>query len=110
MRYERISKALVNCGYPTSVIRGVKLHRNTPKESTSKPKDQKMSQTAAARTMLTGPYVNGLSEKVQRVFRHGVQCALKPNYTLRSVLVRPKDSQTRHDTSHLVYNAADLIM
>ena len=103
VEYEHISKALVNCGYPKRVIRGVIRRRNTPKETSTtskRPKDVNYGN----RTMVTVPYVQGLSEKVQRIFkRHGVQCALKPNHTLRSMLVRPKDTRPRLDTSHLVY-------
>ena len=54
--------------------------------------------------MAVVPYVKGFSEKVQRIYkRHGIQCALKPSNTLRSMLVRPKDPRPKLDTSDVVY-------
>ena len=50
------------------------------------------------------PYIQGLSEELQRVFRnHGVATYHKPSNTLRSHLVRPKDKQEKKDKCGVVY-------
>ena len=50
------------------------------------------------------PYIRGLSEELQRVFRnHGVNIYHKPSNTLRSHLVRPKDKQEKKDKCGIVY-------
>ena len=50
------------------------------------------------------PYVNGLSESLQRIFlRHKVSVSMKPYQTLRNLLVHPKDKQDKMDTCNVVY-------
>ena len=53
---------------------------------------------------VTIPYVKGLSETLQRVFRrHGVATTLRPHKTLKQMLVHPKDKREPRDTSGVVY-------
>ena len=103
--YDHVSQALSKCGYPKKVISDVIQRRKTAATNitdvrqNSKPKDQVRKPFCA-----TVPYVQGLSEKVQRIFKqHGVSCALKPTNKLRSLLVHPKDPRPKMNTSHCVY-------
>jgi len=50
------------------------------------------------------PYVSGLSEKLQRIFRqHDVPVYFKPGNTLRQKLVHPKDKMPTQKQSNVVY-------
>ncbi len=50
------------------------------------------------------PYVEGLSEKVSRVFKkHGFATSLKPHRTIRNALVHPKDKRDPLQTAEVVY-------
>ena len=104
--YDHVSKALQVCGYPKRLIEGV-IRRRQMRQSTStssSKKSAKSTQPHFRRHMVVIPYVKGLSEKVQRIYRrHGIQCALKPHNTLRSLLVRPKDPRPVLETSDCVY-------
>ena len=101
--YNHVSTALQRCGYSSKVIQNVIQGRT---KSTSKPKKSSgnISSSKERKTMVVVPYVKGLSEKVQRIFkRHGIHCAMKPANTLRSMLVRPKDPRQLLDNSDVVY-------
>ena len=53
---------------------------------------------------VTLPYVRGVSEVLQRVFRRqGVSTTLKPHRTLRQQLVHPKDKRPPQETAGVVY-------
>ena len=51
------------------------------------------------------PYVKGLSEELQRIFKkHGVNVFFKPANTLRQLLVKPKDKTETSEKCGVVYN------
>ena len=101
---EHVRKALQVCGYPKRVIDEVIRRRKIAKTKPTTAKKNVQPTTSQYRHMAVIPYVKGLSEKVLRIFkRHGIQCALKPNNTLRSMLVRPKDPRPLLETSDCVY-------
>ena len=101
---DHVSDALHRCGYPKKIISDVIRSRKLP-SSKNNNINKKKSDHQQRRYMAVVPYVRGLSEKVQRIFkRHGVHCALKPNNTLRSMLVRPKDPRPLLDNSDIVYH------
>ena len=50
------------------------------------------------------PYVQGVSEKVKRVFsNYGISTCFKPHQTLRQLLVAPKDKTKVQEQSGVVY-------
>ncbi|XP_072030474.1 uncharacterized protein [Amphiura filiformis] len=89
---QRIRKALAVCEYPKWAMDKVKQQMKD--KTTAKP--QKKTTEIPIKGMVVIPYVEGTSEKLQRVFRkHGFTTAMKPTNTLKSVLVHPKDKK-RH--------------
>ncbi len=61
------------------------------KEEVEKKKKKQEKDTEKRKTMVVIPYVQGLSESVDRVMRkHGDTTAMRPHCTLRSLLVHPK--------------------
>ena len=48
-----------------------------------------------SRGMVVIPYVEGVSEKIKRIyFKHGIHTAMKPINTLKSILVHPRTKKT----------------
>ena len=86
----KIKSALRLCGYPNWSFQKVKdqIDNKKPK-MTVKKKDLDLK----SRGSVVIPYVKGLSERTRRIFRkHGIATAMKPNTTLRKMLVHPKDT------------------
>ena len=87
----KIRNALSQCGYPKWAIEKVK---NQMKENKNKTKGGKVdTKKEKSNGMVVIPYMQGVSERLQRVFKKvpNIQTAMKPTNTLKSVLVHPKD-------------------
>ena len=57
--------------------------------------------------MVLLPYIQGVSEKLQRVFKkHNISATFKPHSTLRKALVHPKDKREPLETTGCVYEIA----
>ena len=96
----KIKEALSRCGYPHWTFKHVKqrMENKTKKKSTKKDSDNK------TKGLVVIPYVEGLAEKANRIFRkHGIATAMKPNTTLRKLLVHPKDKVDPINTTDCVY-------
>ena len=55
--------------------------------------------------MVVIPYVEGVSEKIQRVFKkYKINTVMRPTNTLKSILVHPKDKKDPSENSDVVYD------
>ena len=102
-----VKQALESCGYPSKVIADVEKKaaqsRSLPKPQAAA-KKQVSQQDRRERSMVTLPYVQGVSEKCRRIFsKFNIQASLRPAMTLRRMLVKPKDSRPLLRTSDCVY-------
>jgi hypothetical protein len=96
-----IINALKNCGYPDWSVKSVK-EKMTSSEIKRKDKNKTGEKSKG---LVVIPYVKGLSEAIDRVFRkHGVTTAMKPHCTLRQLLVHPKDKTEKNKISECVYS------
>ncbi|XP_072051908.1 uncharacterized protein [Amphiura filiformis] len=97
---DKIKQALSRCGYPSWSFKQVKekMANKQVKPKTKKDSDNK------TKGLVVVPYVEGLSQKANRIFRkHGIATAMKPNNTLRKILVHPKDKIDPRNTTDCVY-------
>ncbi|XP_070579089.1 uncharacterized protein [Ptychodera flava] len=98
---QHIRKALSTCGYPNWTINKVKKDKSSPKPKCTSKKDKNSEKS---RGLVVIPYVEGLSEKMARVFRKfGFSTAMKPHRTLRNILVHPKDKLLTNKKAEVVY-------
>ena len=78
-------------------------HREETKAKRNKNK-KKEKDSVTSRTMVSIPYVKGVSEALMRVLRrHDVSVAMKPHLTLKRLLVHPKDKRAPQETAGVVY-------
>lgn len=92
---EHIQNALQRCGYPRWSFEKVKRRMNSKKRD--KDKD--------SIGMVVMPYVKGITEQCQRVFKsYNITSAAKPVKTLRNILVHPKDKRDIRDCTGVVYS------
>ncbi|XP_072033380.1 uncharacterized protein [Amphiura filiformis] len=92
-----VKNALRNCGYKDWTF-----FRDQPKEKDRA--SQNPDSETANKGFVTLPYIEGLSEKLRRAFRTaGVSTSFKPQNTLRSALVAPKDKTEPIKQSGIVY-------
>jgi len=98
-----IRTALQKCGYPKWIFEKVKQdHRN--KELIAKKTNKNSASDQSDGGLVVIPYVGGLSEATERIFRkYGISAAVKPYNTLRNLLVHPKDKRTVGQTGECVY-------
>ena len=77
---------------------------NEQKESYRKDKSKKDKAQEKSRGVVTVPYVHSFTEKIQRIFtKHRVATVVKPQTTLRQVLVHPKDKVEKQKKAGVVY-------
>ena len=63
-----------------------------------------MPKEKQSKGMVVIPYMNRLSERIQRVYKkHNVEAAIKPHSTLRNLLVHPKDKREKLQCSNVIY-------
>ena len=87
---DKIRKALKQCGYPEWTVNKVKTDK-VSKQAKPKPRKEKNKATTS-RTLVTVPYIQGLIEKLQRIYHsHQISTAVRPDTSLRKMLVHPKD-------------------
>ena len=99
---EHVNNALKTCGYPSWSFKRVKDSRDCQKDKKKERKDKRDNTDRPIQ--VTMPYVQGVSEVLQRVLkRFGVSAALKPHLTLKRLLVHPKDKRVPQDTAGVVY-------
>ena len=97
---DHIRQALHKCNYPSWTFDKVK-NQQANKGSKSKKSANNNNQSKG---MVVLPYVQGTSEKLQRVYRkHNIATAFKPHFTLRKSLVHPKDKRDTTETTGCVY-------
>ena len=73
--------------------------RKTPTKDTQEPAEHQR------KIMIALPYVSTVSHQLQRVFkRYGATAYHKPTNTIRSMIVRPKDSTETSRKTGVIYN------
>ncbi|XP_072046224.1 uncharacterized protein [Amphiura filiformis] len=98
----KIRNALSDCGYPKWALDRVKQQMN---DKPQKQKKSKKLEETPSRGMVVIPYVEGLAEKLQRIFqKHKISTAMRPTNTLKNILVHPKDKKDIMETSDAVYD------
>ncbi|XP_072021371.1 uncharacterized protein [Amphiura filiformis] len=102
---EHIRTALKNCGYPKWTMDKVKDQMQNKIQNAEKPISKKSKTTdEKSKGMVVIPYVNGVSERIQRIFKkHKVDTAMKPHQTLRRILVHPKDKREKEKTGNCIF-------
>ena len=77
--------------YPSWFFKQVKEKISSKQKQVTSKKPENDNKT---KYLVIIPYVEGLSQKVKRIFmKHGVSTAMRPNTTLRKLLVHPKDKR-----------------
>ena len=95
---EHIKKALSVCGYPEWAFQ---ITKNG--EASKEPSPE--SSTSKSWAKVNIPYVPGVTESLQRLFRkHGVQAHAKPFNKVRSIVVSPKDKVDPTERCDTVYH------
>ena len=97
----KIRSALAQCGYPKWSIDKTKQQMQNKQ---SKAKQSKKDGAERSKGMVVLPYVQGVSERLQRSFKkYGINTAMKPHNTLKRLLVHPKDKIDALQTCDCVY-------
>ena len=98
---DRIKHALSQCGYPSWTISKVKQQMKDKSKSKGKKKDTDKEKSNG---MVVIPYIQGVSERIQRVFKkHNIATAMRPYNTLKNNLVHPKDKRETAQTCDCIY-------
>ena len=104
-----IRQALKACKYPDWAIDRVKKQLEDKKRGITRPKPDTNNSDKKKRGMVVLPYVQGVTERMQRVMRkHGIEAPARPHTTLRKLLVHPKDKIEDGKKCGLVYQVACL--
>ncbi|XP_072019409.1 uncharacterized protein [Amphiura filiformis] len=99
---DHIKGALQKCGYPDWSIKKVKDQMAKPK---SKKERKKKDDSNKSKGLVVVPYVEGVSERISRVFKtYNIATAMKPHCTLRNLLVHPKDKREPHNSTDVIYS------
>ena len=101
---DHIKGALRRCGYRQWAFDLADSHSNTPADKKARPQTDQTGPSKKNTTFCTLPFVDGLSQKLQRVFKsYGVATSFRPHTTLRKLFVAPKDPVPIDKRSGCVY-------
>ena len=96
---EHVKLALRRCGYENWSFKRACTNKQQ-KVAT----ETASSKSTTKKTFAVAPYVQGVSEKVKRVFsNYGISTCFKPHQTLRQLLVAPRDKAKVQEQSGVVY-------
>ena len=96
---KHIKKVLKVNGYKSWIFKLPK------RKKTANDQEEPGPGTPKKKTPVALPYIKGLSEKLQRIFRqHGISSFHKPFNNLRSFIVKPKDSCEKMKKCGVVYS------
>ena len=96
-----VKSALKRCGYTDWSF---KRACATKEHKTVQSNASQTADNSTRKTFVVAPYVEGVSERLQRVFKsYGVSVCHKPHQTLRKLLVAPKDKTKVEEQSGVVY-------
>ncbi|XP_072042917.1 uncharacterized protein [Amphiura filiformis] len=97
----KIRSALAQCGYPKwSIDKAKQQIQNKQTKVSRNSKDS----ADRCKGMVVIPYVQGVSERLQRSFKkYGISTAMKPHNTLKRLLVHPKDKIDSSQSCDCVY-------
>ena len=100
---ESVRASLKIRGYPEWAMNNVK-DQMTKKSQTKVKKSNPKPLESKSKGMVVIPYVNGVAERVQRVYKkYNVATAMKPYSTLHNLLVHPKDKRDKLQCSNCIY-------
>ena len=86
-------------GYDNSIIR--KVEKRISDNRTSNIEE---SAEQEAVTTICIPYISGMSNALQRIFRtHNIKCRFRSTDTLRNILSHPKDKIATNDLNNVIY-------
>ena len=101
---ERIRQALSTCGYPKWTVEKVKQQMAKKADTKTNKKTKHDPKQDRPVGMVVLPYVQGISERVQRTLKkYKINTAMKPHNTLRRLLVHPKDKRDKLKTANCIY-------
>ena len=96
---EHVKSALRRCGYENWSFK-----RACTKKQQKVATETDSSKSTTKKTFVVAPYVQGVSEKVKRVFsNYSISTCFKLHQTVRSLLVAPKDKTKVQEQSGVVY-------
>ena len=96
---EHVKSALRRCGYENWSFK-----RACTKKQPKVAANTDSTKSTTNKTFVVAPYVQGVSEKVKRVFSsYGISTCFKPHQTLRQILVAPKDKTKIKDQTGVVH-------
>ncbi|XP_072020645.1 uncharacterized protein [Amphiura filiformis] len=100
---EHIKSALGRCGYHNWTF-GLAKAKDKSKNTPDPPTNANQVEGKKSSTYITLPFIEGLSQKLQRIFKsYGVATSFRPHSTLRKLLVAPKDPTPTEKKSGVVY-------
>ena len=95
---DHIKQALRACGYPDWAFK--KDLRKVQKRNPSKKKNK----NSQKKGLVVIPYVEGISERIERTLKkYNVSTAMRPQSTLRNILVHPKDKCSPEEQGEIIY-------
>ena len=91
-----------HCGYPRwtwDKVNQQMANKHKTKETKKKTLEER------AKGMVVIPYIEGVSEKLQRIFwKHKISTAMRPHNTIKNLLVYPKDKREANQMCEVVYD------